>query len=153
MSSFFNSIFKANPWICFCLSVSISPHPAVLKEFWSLITLFCTRAIWKFSNPTDFSWENANLFKPQLLWKRNFSQVFQCRHIPDSSLGENLRSANFFTSSSCSGLGAGGFDSLSGTVQGVRWSHAQTITWTIELSAETHPPSLPLLPHLHLYSF
>lgn len=146
MSSFFNSIFKANPCICVYLSVSISPHPAVLKEFWSLVTLFCTRAIWKFSNSTDFSWENANLFKPQLLWKCNFSQVFQRGHISDSSQREILRPANFFASSSCSSLGAGGFNSLSGTVQGVR---GPTLTWAVELSAET---SLPLLPHLHLYS-
>lgn len=69
MSSFFNSIFKANPCVCLHLSVSISPHLAVLKEFWNLITLFCTRAIWKFSNSMDYSWGNANLFKPKLFVK------------------------------------------------------------------------------------
>lgn len=55
-----------------CLLAPLCAHfplLTVLKQFWNLITLFCTRAVWKFSNPMDFSWGNANLFKPELVVK------------------------------------------------------------------------------------
>lgn len=156
MSSFFNSIFKANPCVCLHLSVSISPHLAVLKEFWNAITLFCTRAIWKFSNSMDYSWGNASLFKPKLFVKMQLQPSLSAQTY--LRLGRELMerdppySANFFTSSSCSGLGAGGFGSLfwdraRGEV--VPCSDHHLGHWAISCFREeavTHPPSHPLLP-------
>lgn len=139
MSSFFNSIFKVNPCICLHLSASISPHLAVLKEFWNLITLFCTRAIWKFSNPKNFSWGNANLLNQNFLWKCNFNQVFQHRHISDSG-GSSGGETHPIQSTSSQAVRAqawlqGDLALSSGTEQGARWSHIQTMTWATELSA------------------
>lgn len=89
------------------------------------------------------------------LWKCNFNQVFQHRHI---SLGRELTerdplySANFFTSSSCSGLRVGGFGSLfwdraRGEV--VPCSDHHLGHWAISCFREeavTHPTSHALLP-------
>lgn len=158
MNSFFNSIFKGNPCLSLHLSVSVSLRLAVLKEFWNLITLFCSRAIWKFSNPTDFSWGNANLFNPKVFVKMQLQPSlsaqthFRLRRDPPGR--DPPYSANFFTSSSCSGLGVGGFGSLF-------WDRARSEVvpcsdhhlghWAISCFGEgtvTHPPSLPLLPPL-----
>lgn len=60
-----HSLSKANP----CAAAPRCqrfPRLTRLKEFPSSGTLFCTRALWKCSNPMDFSWANASLFKAKV---------------------------------------------------------------------------------------
>lgn len=153
MSSFFNSIFKANPHVCLHLSVSISPHLAVLKEFWNLITLFCTRAIRKFSKPMDFSWRNTNLFKPKLFCENATSTASFSTDTFQTQEGAPAGETHPIHPTSSQAVSAqawvrGDLALSSGTEQEARWSHIQSITWATELSAVsgtfwTRLPSLP----------
>lgn len=132
-----------------CLIAPLCAHfplLMVLKQFWNLITLFCTRAVWKFSNPMDFSWGNANLFKPELVVKIQLQPSLSALQTWEGAPTETppLPRQYLHRQLGFRLEGKGTQPPLLG-----QCSHVQTHSWDTELSGEqavTHLPLLPLLP-------